>query len=109
MQSLRLFLIMLGVILLASCAPMEDGEVGESLSPEGLAALSAQLFTEAEEPDTADGFHTRETVYWTEGGSVYHRDRDCYHLRKADAVLEGSVKHARKEGKDRVCSACGGD
>lgn len=105
MRALRFFWILLGVILLAACTPTEDP--GESLSPEGLASLSAELFTEAEMPDEADGFHNREVVYWTEGGTVYHRDRDCYHLKRAEAVTEGSVKHARKEGKERVCSACG--
>ncbi len=107
MRPFLLFWILLGVILLSACTPTENLEAGDSLSPEGLASLSAELFTEAEEPDTADGFHNREIVYWTEGGTVYHRDRDCYHLKKAETVVEGSVKHARKEGKERVCSACG--
>ena len=101
--------LLLCALLLSACGPQADFEAGESLSPEGLASLSAELFTKAEEPDTADGFHNFERVFWTEGGSVYHRDRDCSHLKRAETVMEGSVKHARKEGKERVCATCGKD
>ena len=93
--------------LLTACTPTDDFEAGRPVDREELASLSAELFTGAEEPATADGFSTRETVYWTEGGSVYHRDRDCYHLKRAKNVVSGSVKNAWKHGKERVCSACG--
>ena len=109
MGHLRICTVTLCALLLSSCAPTDRFEAGESLGPEELASISAELFTEAEEPDTADGFHNFETVYWTEGGSVYHRDRDCAHLKRAESVISGSVKHARKEGKERVCSTCGAD
>ena len=98
---------LLCLLLLTSCESGQNFEAGQSLSPEELASLSAELFTTAPEPDTADGFASREIVYWTEGGSVYHLDRDCYHLKRAERVIEGSVKHAWSEGKERVCATCG--
>ena len=105
MGRFQICMLLVCAALLSACGPTDDFEAGESLSPEGLASLSAELFTE-DEPDTADGFHNFERVYWTESGSVYHRDRDCSHLKRAETVLEGSVKHARKEGKERPCSTC---
>ncbi len=93
--------------LLTACTPTDDFEAGQPLDRDELASLSAELSTEGDEPVTADGFSTREVVYWTEGGSVYHRDRDCYHLKRAGSVVSGSVKNAWKQGKERVCSACG--
>jgi hypothetical protein len=45
-------------------------------------------------------------VYWTKGGSVYHRDRDCYHLKKSQSVSEGSVEQAVSLGKERLCASC---
>jgi hypothetical protein len=45
-------------------------------------------------------------VYWTNGGSVYHRDRDCYHLKKSQSVSEGSVEQAVSLGKGRLCASC---
>ena len=93
--------------LLTACTPTDDFEAGRPVDREELASLSAELFTEGDESTVADGFSTRETVYWTEGGSVYHRDPDCYHLKRAENVVSGSVKNAWKHGKERVCSACG--
>ena len=107
MRRILLIGIALLLLILPACASSDNFSAGQPLTKDELAALSAELFTEAEEPDTADGFHNFETVYWTEGGSVYHRDRDCAHLKRAETVLEGSVKRAHKEGKERVCSACG--
>ena len=107
MRRLIAFFLIAAALALPACTPSDDFSAGRPLTRDELASLSAELFTEVEEPDTEDGFHNREIVYWTEGGSVYHRDRDCYHLKKAEAIVEGSVKHARKEGKERVCSACG--
>ena len=95
------------LISLTACAPREDVSAGSPLSREELASLSAELFTAAAEPETADGFATRETVYWTKGGIVYHLDRDCTHLKRAESVISGSVKHAWSEGKERVCATCG--
>ena len=94
-------------LLLSACSPLQDLSSGKPLDREELASLSDELFTVGEEPDTADGFSNREVVYWTEGGGVYHRDKDCYHLKRAENVVSGSVKHARKQGKERVCSTCG--
>ena len=95
--------------LLTACTPTDDFEAGRPVDREELASLSAELFTKEVEPDTDDGFHTREVVYWTEGGTVYHYDRACYHLKRAENVISGSVKHAHKEGKDRACATCAGD
>ncbi len=109
MRKITFILALLLCFLLSACSHNRDLSTGSPLSQEELASLSKELFTEADEPDTADGFSTREIVYWTEGGSVYHRDKSCYHLKKAETVIEGSVKHAWSEGKERVCSACGGE
>ena len=99
--------LLLTALLLSACTSAGDFEAGRPLDSGELASLSAEVFTTAAEPETADGFATRETVYWTEGGIVYHLDRDCPHLKRAERVIEGSVKHAWSEGKERVCTTCG--
>lgn len=88
---------------------------GETLTPERLAELSAQVFgqdsaTEGD-PDPADTVDPEElafagTVYWTEGGTVWHTDRDCYHIRNSEAVLEGSTHQAAAAGKKGLCASC---
>jgi hypothetical protein len=37
---------------------------------------------------------------------VYHKDRDCYHLKKSQSVSEGSVEQAVSLGKERLCASC---
>ena len=88
---------------------------GETLTPERLAELSAQVFgqdsaTEGD-PDPADTLDPAElafagTVYWTEGGTVWHTDRDCYHIRNSEAVSEGSTYQAVAAGKKGLCASC---
>lgn len=88
---------------------------GETLTPERLAELSVQVFgqdslTEGD-PNPADTVDPEElafagTVYWTEGGAVWHTDRDCYHIRNSEAVLEGSTDQAVAAGKKGLCASC---
>lgn len=88
---------------------------GETLTPERLAELSAQVFgqdsaTEGD-PEPADTLDPAElafagTVYWTEGGTVWHTDRDCYHIRNSEAVSEGSTYQAVAAGKKGLCASC---
>jgi hypothetical protein len=93
----------------------EDFVGGETLTPEGLAALSAQVFSQegdAEgDKDPEDTLDPEElafagTVYWTEGGTVWHTDRDCYHIRRAEIVSEGSTAQAGAAGKKGLCANC---
>lgn len=105
------------------CAPLygchgaygADFAGGETLTPERLAELSAQVFgqdsTTEGDPDPADTVDPEElafagTVYWTEGGTVWHTDRDCYHIRNSEAVLEGSTDQAVAAGKKGLCASC---
>lgn len=53
-----------------------------------------------------DNVEIGETVYWTEGGGVWHLYRDCGHLKNSQNVLSGTVEEAENAGKDHVCSTC---
>ena len=46
-------------------------------------------------------------VYWTENGSVYHKDADCRYIRNSKHVLYGTEEDAQEAGKARACSSCG--
>ena len=43
------------------------------------------------------------TVYWTPGGSVYHRTDQCPTLKRSTTVLHGTIDQS---GKPRPCSDC---
>lgn len=42
-------------------------------------------------------------VYWTPGGSVYHKSRNCPTLKRSKTVYSGSIA---KSGKPRACKVC---
>lgn len=107
MRRLIAVLMILAVLALPACTQSDDFSAGKPLTRDELTSLSAELCTEAWEPETVGGFSTQVVVYWTEGGSVYHLSKDCYHLKRAGAVESGSVSHAWELGKERVCSVCG--
>ena len=44
------------------------------------------------------------TVYWTPGGGVYHRSRNCSTLKRSKTVYSGSISES---GKSRACKVCG--
>ncbi len=104
-------LILLLLLLLPSCTPSDKFSAGQPLSKDELASLSAELFTQGNDPEDGSSptYTDREpnTVYWTEGGSVYHKYRDCRHLKNADSIKSGTVLTAQMTGKKRVCSECG--
>lgn len=110
MRRMLIYPLLLSMLLLAACTPADDFSAGKPLTRDELASLSAELSTEASEPDTAEGeINVQTKVYWTEGGDVYHPDRECYHIRNSDELKSGTVRTAQIYGKERACSACGGD
>ena len=57
----------------------------------------ALLFAE----DVADG-----AVYFTENGSVWHKDRACASLKRSKQILSGTVEEAEAQGKAAPCKRC---
>ena len=46
------------------------------------------------------------TVYWTPGGSVYHLNKDCYHILNSTDIVMGTAAEAMEAGKNRPCKYC---
>ena len=104
----RLILLLIAVITvlaLTACSPSHDFEGGHPISREDLESMSEALF-DTEAP-TEDETSPPGIVYWTDSGSVYHRDPNCRHLTKAEKVKSGYIGNAEMYGKDRPCSVCG--
>jgi hypothetical protein len=108
------------VILLTSCSILmprqEVFDGGEILDKEMMDNIKSEIFnstpsddvssleTEIESENVSNSENA--TVYWTEGGSVWHTDDRCGHLKRAKEILTGTVKEAIEAGKDKVCSSC---
>lgn len=100
-------------LLLTSCQSVPSGfSGGETVTPEKLREISASIFTDHAEPETSVPLldhdlsgYTGE-VWWTEGGSVIHTDRECYHISRALSVQSGSPADAARAGKTTLCATC---
>lgn len=70
--------------------------------------IESNTETEAEATTKADESDIKtETVYWTEGGSVWHLTPQCSRLSKSKEIISGTVSEAKEAKKERVCSFCG--
>ena len=83
----------------------QEGSSGEATEPSDT-ATDTETSAEEAPPAESETAAISGKVYWTNGGSVYHRDRDCYHLKKSQSVSEGSVEQAVSLGKGRLCASC---
>jgi hypothetical protein len=108
--------IILALILLPSCAPADGFDAGRPVTPEELASLSAELFTEAAEPETSpdeavtDGEQApnpNQSAYWIESSTVYHLSRDCARLDGQQFIRESTVRTAEDMGF-HLCKTCAG-
>lgn len=99
-----LLLVLASLLFLSACTVDDGFDAGHPITPEELESLAALYGSEDTEQLPAEG----DTVYWTEGGSVCHRDRDCRYLKKSQNIKSGSYTAACQNGKDALCSACGG-
>ncbi len=52
-----------------------------------------------------DAAPDEDSVYWTAGGSVFHKRLSCRHLTTAKTIYYGTAEDAAHE-KERACTAC---
>ena len=104
----QILTLALGVYLtLSFCACADhltddtNGKGGQDLTPDLMESIQGALSETA--PDTEG-----DSVYWLEGGSVYHLDRQCRHL-SGKTPVQGTVQAAVNAGKKKACSACGSE
>ena len=86
--------------LLTTALFVTIGSLGRQQVPVTSVTSVATPATMSEVSDLPQG----QIVYWTEGGDVYHIDRNCQHIRNRTNVESGTVAES---GKDRVCKTCG--
>jgi hypothetical protein len=117
MRRLFLLFLLLALILLPSCAHTpNDFSAGRPITKDELASLSAELFTEAAEPETSpdeavtDGEQApnpNQSAYWIESSTVYHLSRDCARLDGQQFIRESTVRTAEDMGF-HLCKTCAG-
>ena len=100
--------LLLILLTFSACNPQDNFHAGRPITKEELASISAELFSTAPEPsetaDAPDGKDTsveeattsnlNQTVFWLDGGDVYHTDPDCRHLEGSRTVKESTLRTA---------------
>ena len=94
------------LICLVGCYAPSDVEVstGEPLSLEEQLSLFEQRVEQEGEPNVS----AKGTVYWTSGGTKYHKDPKCSHIQNAKQLQSGTVAQAINYGASQPCSRCAG-
>ena len=106
-----IFLLFL-ICALTACAVSEPFDAGEPLTPGEVNALRGDLIAsngngeQIKDESKGDTAPATDTVYWLAGGSVYHMDSSCHHIKEKPNVQSGTVAAAAEAGKTRSCSLC---
>ena len=102
-----------GDILSQAQAMMEDAAFSallEQYGGDGASALGAvaAVLAYQQSQEYAENTVSEDTVWWTDGGSVWHVTRECSALAKSKSVRSGTAADAEAVGKTRACKRCGG-
>ena len=112
-----ILLVTITVILSSSCAlrVQENDEYygGESMNAQILSDIAESIF--AEDYESESGYED-ETIsdksehdgvyYWTDSGSVYHKWKNCGHIKNSKDLKSGTLDEAILSGKEKLCSSC---
>jgi len=88
-------------------AASSSGSTGSSAGADAPSSENTQTQTppaQGSESASNDSISETETVYYTQGGSVLHRSRDCSSLRRSANVLSAPKNQAPDR---RLCALCG--
>ena len=98
-----LLLLLVAVLLFAFAACTQKSfDAGKPLTAEELEELQKELAEEEEVEEPFDG-----TVYWLKSGSVYHKKKNCYHIKDKENLQSGTEEDAVAAGKKSACKSCG--
>lgn len=85
----------------APAAQEAPQETEPAYTPPAESSKSEPVYSQPPKVVQDDG----NTYYWTAGGSVYHSDPSCYHIR-GKAQASGILQDALDAGKKRLCYDC---
>ena len=99
---------------------IENDIHGQSQTSESQTSESQTSESQTSEPQTSESIHSDSpiesntegnndsgsTVYWTNGGTVWHTRRDCSYIKNSQNVNSGTVDEAISSEKTKLCSSC---
>ena len=102
-----LLCLVLCLLFLFSCVEHNTVEV---VYKEGVDPNAALAFAEPDAEQTEALSYAEnaaeDAVYFTENGSVWHKDKECSSLKRSKNILSGTVEDAAAQGKTAPCKRC---
>lgn len=92
-------------------AHMSPGDDDSSGGEDDISAYSDDDISAYSEDDGAAMQDTEteneNTVFWLEGGTVWHKSLSCPSLKGKENILSGTERDAIAAGKEHLCKRCG--
>ena len=82
-----------------------DSDAAQTDNTETHLEESSTFESASDDSVPSENTNNEATVYWTEGGSVWHLSTNCYHLKSAK-IYSGYVQDAINAKKSKLCSYC---
>ena len=86
----------------SSSAATAESETAETSGASGSLTSKNAGDTAPETDKSANG----GTVYWVDGGKVWHKTKGCSALSRSKQIMSGSKSEAVAAGKERGCKKC---
>ena len=72
----------------------------------GVSSYDFNPYSVEEQQEILQMEEATSTVYWTEGGKVFHIYSECQHLNNSEELHQTTVNEAEEAGKERLCKTC---
>lgn len=72
----------------------------------GVSSYDFNPYSAEEQQEILKMEEATSTVYWTEGGKVFHIYEDCQHLNQSEELHQTTTQEAEDAGKERLCKTC---
>ena len=88
-----------------SSATTAESESAETSAASG-SLTSSEIKNAGDTAPETDKSPNGGTVYWVDGGKVWHRTKGCSALSRSKNIISGSKSEAVAAGKERGCKKC---
>ena len=72
----------------------------------GVSSYDFNPYSAEEQQEILNMENATSTVYWTEGGTVFHIYSECQHLNNSEELHQTTIDEAEQAGKERLCKTC---
>lgn len=89
-----------------SSAATAESESAETSSAASDSLKSSEIKNAGDTAPETDKSPNGGTVYWVDGGKVWHSTKGCSALSRSKNIISGSKSEAIAAGKERGCKKC---